>query len=80
VQRVAWPTAEHAEAKIRLEGGPAPARCSTGPATAALTMRTLGTSIRILVANPQLASQVASIDQLTGLPALATSDDADTVK
>ena len=35
---------------------------------AALTMRSLGTSIRILVASPQLASQVASIEQLANWP------------
>lgn len=44
---------------------------------AALTMRSLGTSTRILVASPQLASQVASIEQLAGLPTLATDDAAD---
>jgi DNA-binding transcriptional LysR family regulator len=44
---------------------------------AALTMRSLGVSTRILVASPQIASQVGSIDQLTALPALATNDAAD---
>ena len=44
---------------------------------AALTMRSLGTSTRILVASPQVASQVATIEQLATLPALATSDSAD---
>jgi len=44
---------------------------------AALTMRSLGVSTRILVASPQLASQVASIEQLAFLPALATHDAAD---
>jgi DNA-binding transcriptional LysR family regulator len=44
---------------------------------AALTMRSLGASTRILVASPQLASQVASIDQLADLPTLATSDASD---
>lgn len=46
---------------------------------AALTMRSLGISTRILVASPQLASQVASIDQLALLPTLASSDAADFV-
>jgi DNA-binding transcriptional LysR family regulator len=44
---------------------------------AALTMRSLGTSTRILVASPQVASQVATVEQLATLPALATSDSAD---
>lgn len=44
---------------------------------AALTMRSLGVSTRILVASPQLASQVASVEDLAALPALATSDTAD---
>jgi DNA-binding transcriptional LysR family regulator len=44
---------------------------------AAMTMRSLGVSTRILVASPQLASQVGSIEQLTSLPALATNDAAD---
>ncbi len=42
---------------------------------AALTMRSLGHSIRILVASPQIASQVADVDQLTTLPTLVSSDD-----
>jgi len=42
---------------------------------AALTMRSLGPSIRILVAAPPLAGAVGGIDQLTALPILATSDD-----
>jgi DNA-binding transcriptional LysR family regulator len=46
---------------------------------AALTMRSLGQSTRILVSGPQLASQVASMDQLATLPALSTSDGADTI-
>jgi DNA-binding transcriptional LysR family regulator len=46
---------------------------------AALTMRSLGQSTRILVSSPQLASQVASADQLATLPALSTDDGADTV-
>ncbi len=44
---------------------------------AALTMRTLGLSTRILVAAPRLASQMADVAQLAALPTLATSDDAD---
>lgn len=44
---------------------------------AALTMRSLGRSTRILVASPRIASQVESIDQLGLLPALATHDAAD---
>ena len=44
---------------------------------AALTMRSLGTSIRILVASPQLASQVGSIEELANWPALATDDGSD---
>lgn len=44
---------------------------------AGLTMRSLGMSTRILVASPQLASQIASIDDLAKLPTLATSDAAD---
>ncbi|PZQ94966.1 MAG: LysR family transcriptional regulator [Cereibacter sphaeroides] len=44
---------------------------------AALTMRSLGISTRILVACPQLANQLESIEQLTSFPALATQDSAD---
>ena len=44
---------------------------------AALTMRSLGVSTRILVACPQLASQVADPSQLASLPTLATSDAGD---
>ncbi|MEP9360973.1 LysR family transcriptional regulator [Sphingomonas sp. KR3-1] len=44
---------------------------------AALTMRSLGMSTRILVASPQIASRIASIDQLASFPALATQDAAD---
>ncbi|WP_296617964.1 LysR family transcriptional regulator [Sphingomonas sp.] len=44
---------------------------------AALTMRSLGLSTRILVASPQLAQQIGSVEQLAALPALSTSDDAD---
>jgi DNA-binding transcriptional LysR family regulator len=44
---------------------------------AALTMRTLGHSRRILVASPQMAGQVRSdIAALRELPTLSTSDDA----
>jgi len=46
---------------------------------AALTMRSLGISTRILVASPQLANEVVSVDELPLLPALATSDTADFV-
>ncbi|MGJ7036835.1 DNA-binding transcriptional LysR family regulator [Shinella sp. BE166] len=42
---------------------------------ASLTMRSLGNSIRILVAAPQLASRIADLDQLSALPTLATSDE-----
>ncbi len=44
---------------------------------AALTMRSLGPSTRILVASPEIASHVGSIEQLATLPALATNDAAD---
>lgn len=44
---------------------------------AALTMRSLGMSTRILVASPRLASQVASVEQLADLPTLATNDASD---
>jgi len=47
---------------------------------AALTMRSLGKSTRILVASPQLASQVARIEQLATLPTLATSDASDEIE
>jgi DNA-binding transcriptional LysR family regulator len=47
---------------------------------AALTMRSLGTSTRILVASPQLASRIGNLDQLAALPALATNDAADDVE
>jgi DNA-binding transcriptional LysR family regulator len=42
---------------------------------AALTMRSLGLSTRILVASPQLASRIASVSQLATLPALASGND-----
>lgn len=44
---------------------------------AALTMRSLGTSTRILVASPQIASRIGSVEQLAAFPALATNDAAD---
>lgn len=44
---------------------------------AALTMRTLGLSTRILVAAPRLASEVADVEQLAELPTLSTGDDAE---
>ena len=47
---------------------------------AALTMRSLGSSTRILVAAPQLASQIADLDGLSAVPALSTSDTAGEVE
>jgi DNA-binding transcriptional LysR family regulator len=47
---------------------------------AALTMRTLGLSTRILVASPPLAGQIADIGQLALLPTLATNDAADEIE
>lgn len=44
---------------------------------AALTMRSLGKSTRIVVASPQLANRIETIEQLAQVPALATSDAAD---
>lgn len=44
---------------------------------AALTMRSLGLSTRILVASPQLASQIGSVEQLAVFPALVTDGAAD---
>jgi DNA-binding transcriptional LysR family regulator len=46
----------------------------------ALTMRSLGTSNRILVASPQVASRVAGLEQLSTLPMLATNEEADEVE
>lgn len=44
---------------------------------AALTMRTLGRSSRILVASPKMANRIGSdINALTGYPTLGTSDDS----
>jgi DNA-binding transcriptional LysR family regulator len=47
---------------------------------AALTMRSLGLSTRILVASPALASHIESIEQLATLPILATDDGADDIE
>ncbi|AOR80941.1 LysR substrate-binding domain-containing protein [Novosphingobium resinovorum] len=44
---------------------------------AALTMRSLGRSTRILVACPELACQIKQVEQLANLPTLATDDAAD---
>lgn len=44
---------------------------------AALTMRSLGISIRILVASPQIASKLENIEQLADFPILATDDTSD---
>jgi DNA-binding transcriptional LysR family regulator len=44
---------------------------------AALTMRSLGASTRILVASPQIGSQLGSVAQLAAFPALATNNAAD---
>lgn len=41
---------------------------------AALTMRSLGVSTRILVASPQRASQIATVAHLADMPCLSTSD------
>jgi DNA-binding transcriptional LysR family regulator len=46
---------------------------------AALTMRSLGTSTRILVASPAIAGQVTGLEQLSTLPLLTTNDEADEV-
>lgn len=46
---------------------------------AELTIRSLGRSIRILVASPQLASRVGSVEQLAALPVLSTNDEDDVV-
>ncbi|WP_246754830.1 LysR family transcriptional regulator [Rhizobium lusitanum] len=42
---------------------------------ASLTMRSLGESIRILVASPQLAGKIADVEDLGRFPTLATNDD-----
>jgi DNA-binding transcriptional LysR family regulator len=44
---------------------------------AALTMRSLGASTRIIVASPQIAGQIAGIEQLASFPVLVTNDAAD---
>jgi DNA-binding transcriptional LysR family regulator len=46
---------------------------------AELTIRSLGRSVRILVASPQVASRVASVEQLATLPVLSTNDEHDVV-
>lgn len=51
--------------RIKLEGD------------AALTMRSLGVSTRILVASPQLASRLRDLDHLASFPTLATADQSD---
>lgn len=47
---------------------------------AALTMRSLGASTRILVASPQMASRIADVAGLSALPGLSTSDTADNLE
>ncbi|USI73463.1 LysR family transcriptional regulator [Sphingomonas morindae] len=47
---------------------------------AALTMRSLGTSTRILVASPAMASQVTGLERLASLPILSTDDEAEEVE
>jgi DNA-binding transcriptional LysR family regulator len=42
---------------------------------ASLTMRSLGHSIRILVASPQIASRIGSVEDLAAHPTLSTTDD-----
>jgi DNA-binding transcriptional LysR family regulator len=42
---------------------------------ASLTMRSLGNSVRILIASPQMASRIADVTGLESLPTLATSDE-----
>ena len=42
---------------------------------ASLTMRSLGNSVRLLVASPQTASRITGIDDLENHPTLATSDE-----
>lgn len=46
---------------------------------ASLIMRTIGSSVRILVASPQLAHGLHTVDDLTQYPLLATADDADEI-
>lgn len=47
---------------------------------AALTMRSLGRSKRILVASPDVAAQLTSVQQLADMPWLASNDDAEDVE
>ncbi|NKF23807.1 LysR substrate-binding domain-containing protein [Solimonas marina] len=47
---------------------------------ASLTMRSLGNSIRILVASPQIASRIGSVEALANESTLSTSDDQSEVK
>ena len=42
---------------------------------AELTVRSVGQSVRILVASPQLASRVGSVEQLATLPTLSTNEE-----
>lgn len=42
---------------------------------ASLTMRSLGNSIRILVASPQIASRIGNVEDLAKEPTLSTTDD-----
>jgi DNA-binding transcriptional LysR family regulator len=46
---------------------------------AELTMRSLGTSTRILVASPQMADQVTELERLSSVPLLSTNDEAEEV-
>ncbi len=46
---------------------------------AELTMRSLGTSTRILVASPPMADQVTGLERLSSLPLLSTNDEAEDV-
>jgi DNA-binding transcriptional LysR family regulator len=46
---------------------------------AELTMRSLGTSTRILVASPPMADQVTGLERLSSLPLLSTNDEAEEV-
>ena len=47
---------------------------------AALTMRSLGVSNRILVASPALANRIGSLPHLADVPMLATDDEADEIE
>lgn len=42
---------------------------------ASLTMRSLGNSVRVLVASPRIASRIGTIEELAAFPTLSTSDD-----